>query len=99
MENPGDRLRADLERLAGRVYSEEGIPMFLACEDLASGIDAGQSAAVTLTPLNEDLASAFSRDASVWQGLRPAAPVTDVGKIVEVLAVRNFGASATEQNP
>ena len=37
VDSADDRLRNDLSRLAGRVYSEEGIPMVLACENLVPG--------------------------------------------------------------
>ncbi len=97
-ETPEDRLRADFDRATERVYPEEGIPMFLVCEDLAPNESSGEAAPFTLTSLNEDLASAFRRDAEAWPRIQPGAPAADACKIVEVLADRDFGAGRAEKN-
>ena len=94
MHKSEDRLRIDLDRLAERVYSEEGIAMFLACEDLTSDQTEGDPV-FTLKAINKNLASAIQRDASALQRIRPDAPLTDAAKIVEMLADRDFAAGGT----
>jgi hypothetical protein len=92
-----DSMKEDLARLGGHVYSEEGIPMFLACENLA----AGQTSRDRGTPpsaLNEKIATAFHRYASEWQRMHPDAPAGDAAKIVELLAGRDFAAGGTERS-
>lgn len=90
-----DRLRQDLVRLAPRAYSEEGIPVFLACEDLV--VDkSSQKSTVTLTPFSAALASDFRKNAEAWQRIHPDAPDTDVSKVIEVLADRDFATGGTE---
>ena len=93
-----DSLSAALNRLGARVYSEEGIPMFLACENLGPNQTSPARAPVPPTPLNETVASAFHRYADEWQHTRPDAPVTDVAKIVELLAYRDFAAGGAEKS-
>ena len=60
-ETVDERLREDLARLAPRAYSEEGIPVFLACVNLVPEKALGQGAKVSLTPLSGNLASSFRR--------------------------------------
>ena len=83
------RLREDLARLAPRAYSEEGIPVFLACEDLVADRTSQKSAA-TLTPFNAALAADLRKNAEAWQRIHPHATDADVGKLIEVLADRDF---------
>ena len=82
------RLREDLARLAPRAYSEEGIPVFLACEDLMPSTS-GQSVAA-LTPFNAAFAADLRKNAAAWQRIHPDATEADVGKLIEVLADRDF---------
>ena len=83
------RLREDLARLAPRAYSEEGIPVFLACEDLAPGRTSRQPAA-TLTRFNAAFAADLRKNAEAWQRIHPDATDADIGKLIEVLADRDF---------
>ncbi len=92
-----DSLGAQLNRLQARVYSEEGIPMFLACENVGPNQTSPERAPVPPTHLNEIAASAFHRYADQWQHTRPDAPITDVAKIVELLAYRDFAAGGAEK--
>jgi hypothetical protein len=95
MDRLEDRLRADLERLAQRTYSEAGIPMFLVCENLP----AAQKGAAERTPrgaLNEQLATAFRRDAEAWARARADAAAADAARIVERIAASDFGPEAGE---
>ncbi len=92
-----DRLRADLERLAPRAYSEEGVPMFLACVDLVPARSSQPAGNVTLTPLSSALASTLHKNAEAYRRIRPAAKVSDVAPLIEVLADRDFsGRGPTE---
>ncbi len=83
------RLREDLARLGPRAYSEEGVPVFLACEDLMPDKTPRKSAA-TLTPFNAALAADLRKNAEAWQRIHPQATDADVGKLIEVLAERDF---------
>ena len=83
------RLREDLARLAPRAYSEEGIPVFLACEDLVSNRTSRHFAA-TLTPFNAALAADLRKNAEAWQRIHPDATDADIAKLIEVLADRDF---------
>ncbi len=83
------RLREDLARLGSRAYSEEGIPVFLACEDLVPYRASRQSAA-SLTPFNAAFAADLRKNAEAWQRIHPDATDADVGKLIEVLADRDF---------
>ncbi len=93
-----ESLSTALSRLGKRVYSEEGIPMFLACENLEPTQTSTERTPLPSTPLNEKVASAFHHYADEWQRTRPNAPATDVAKIVELLAYRDFAAGGAEQS-
>ena len=83
-----ERLKQDVERLAPRVYSDEGIPVFLACVDLHR--PAGNHA--TLTHFNAKLARQFRDNAAAWEHLYPDAKPEDISKLIEILADRDFNA-------
>ena len=71
--------------------------MFLACENLGSDrilSERPRSGNI----LNERAASAFRRYAGEWQRLQPGAPATDVARIIELLAYRDFANGGTEKN-
>lgn len=91
-------LAKELEQLGTRVYSEEGIPMFLVCENVAEKGQSGSKQHTALTKLNEVVASAFRRYASEWTRTRPNASAADVAKIVELLAHRDFAAGGREKS-
>ncbi len=90
-----DGLRADLSSMGSRVYSEEGVPMFLACENLSGSGSAAAEAPIS-SALNRKVVSAFRRYADEWQQMRPDAPASDVAKILELLADRDFASGGTE---
>lgn len=83
-----EQLDNDLTRLGARTYSDEGIPVFLVCEDLAPGTTVRHS---QRKPLNPALADAFRKYAEILPRIRPHATEDDVPKLVEVLAERDFG--------
>jgi len=85
-----DRLRRDLASRSQRINSEEGIAMFLACENLVPDKSSHEPANVILTAMNTSLASAFQRNAAAWLRMHPDAQYGDVAQIVEVLAYRDF---------
>jgi len=87
------KLQSELATLARRVYSEEGIPMFLACENLTGAQPNSQTQP---GKLNHNVATAFHRYAAEWQHMHPDAKVADVAKIVELLANRDFTAGGLE---
>ncbi len=84
-ENIDERMRKDL---APHEYSEEGIPVFLACEDLTVNKP-------VLSPLNAYLSSEMRRNAEAMQRVKPDAAAGDVGKLIEVLAQRDFARGGT----
>ena len=84
-----ERLGQDVARLAPRAYSEEGVPVFLACENLEAD-KALRGPKVELTPFNTSVASDFRKTAEAWQRIHPDAPDTDISKVIEVLADRDF---------
>ncbi len=90
-----DRLSKDIARLSPRVYSEDGIPVFLACENLVP--TPHQPAEVALTPMNAALASAIHRNAEAWQRIRPHAEGKEVAQLIEVLAYRDFANGGTTE--
>ena len=94
MNETDDRLLADMKQLGTRVYSEEGIPMILACEDLTAKTAGARSSG----PMNAAIAGAFSRYVDAWQRLHPDAPASDVPKLVELLAYRDFAGGGSDNN-
>lgn len=96
VDTSDDNMRADLASLGKHVYSEEGIPMFLACINLSAPRTAHEQAQ-SPSALNQKVESAFQRYADGWQRMRPEAPASDVAKIIELLANRDFTAGGTER--
>jgi len=91
----GDEVLKDLTRLGSRVYSEEGIAVFLACENLARRPDGTANALPAPTALNTSLAATFRKYAEVLPRVRPEVVEGDVAKLVELLADRDFTAGGT----
>ena len=83
-----EKLKRDVERLAPRVYSDEGIPVFLACVDLHRP---AKKPAV-LTHFNAELARQMRDNAAAWERLYPEAKPEDISKLIEILADRDFNA-------
>jgi hypothetical protein len=88
------QLQADMTLLAKRVYSEEGIPMILGCEDLT----AKTPVAPASLAMNRAVAPAFHKYVEAWQHLHPDAPVGDVAKLLELLAYRDFAGGGKDTN-
>ena len=88
------RLREDLARLTPREYSEEGIPVFLACEDLV--VQTMPRSPATITSFNAALVADFRKNVEAWQRLHPDAASADVAKVIEVLADRDFADGGKE---
>lgn len=82
------QLKSDVERLAPRVYSDEGIPMLLACVDVTRG----DGAAAATTAFNAALAAELRATGAAWERLYPEAKTEDASKLLEVLADRDFAA-------
>jgi hypothetical protein len=88
-------VNTDLSRIGSRVYSEEGVAMFLACENLVPDGTSGNEAPAP-SALNEKVASAFQRYAREWEHAHPDAPAGDVAKILEVIADKDFSSGGRE---
>lgn len=82
-----EALLDELGRIEARAYSEEGIPMFLACEDLGAG---GVPPGFAPTAFNEALASAYRDYAVLLPGLDREMTEYDAANLVEILALRDF---------
>ena len=91
------RLHEDLARLASREYSDEGVPVFLACEDLV--VRAVPRSPAAITTFNAALVADFRKTVEGWLQIHPDAPNTDVAKVIEVLADRDFAAGGKEHQP
>ena len=83
------QLERDLSLLAKRNYAEEGISMFLVCENLASKDRA--STRQKSVPEGVALAQELRRNAAALNLNQPNATEADIPKILEVLAERDFG--------
>lgn len=88
MDPASQALKDDLDALGMRRYSEEGVAVFLACEDLVAA-KAGRPSAPP-NELSEKIAKGLRENGRAWQHLYPIAPEGDVATIIEVLAVRDF---------
>lgn len=88
------QLQADMTMLAKRVYSEEGIPMILTCEDLTAKKPVVPASKV----MNNAVAPAFHKIVEAWLRLHPDAPVGDVAKLLELLAYRDFSGGGKDTN-
>lgn len=95
----GEQVLRDLTRLGSRVYSEEGIAVFLACENLVRRGDGSASALPAPEPLNIALAATFRRYAEVLPRVRADVTEGDVAKLVELLADRDFAAGGKGLTP
>jgi hypothetical protein len=96
-------LEQDLARLDQRAYSEQGVPVFLVCEDLAredltraaslrgKGFARGRESAA--------LAEDFRRQTRLLEQIRPARTKADVAKLIEILADRDFGRRVRPPSP
>ncbi len=82
-------LREDVARLGSRAYSDEGIPVFLACEDwVAAKI---HRSAAPSSALSQTVALNLRKNGEAWLRIFPAAPDSDISKVIEILAERDFG--------
>lgn len=81
------QLQAAIDKVSGTEYSEVGVPMILACEDLT----AKQPVPPRYSKLmNESVANAFQQYSDAWNRMHPDAPATDLPKLVELLSARDF---------
>lgn len=76
--------------MGSRAYSDEGIAVFLACETVSGGAAPGP------TELSRVVAAQFRANAAAWQRIYPDAPDTDVSKVIEVIAERDFNRADSE---
>ena len=81
-------LREDMARLGSRAYSEEGIPVFLACEDVVAAKT--HRHAPPPPAWSQTVASDLRKNGEAWLRIFPNAPDTDISKLIEVLAERDF---------
>jgi hypothetical protein len=84
-----ERLEDALSRIQSRAYSEEGIPVFLAGEDLAAE-SPGAPAGFAPDALNRRLAAAYRDHAELLPGLERDGTEHDAALLVELLAEQDF---------
>lgn len=84
-----EQLRKDL---TPREYSEEGVPVLLACEDL-------RSKAAATTPYNASLAHQMHANGDAMLRIRPDVKADDVALVMEVLAARDFRNAGAAAEP
>ena len=96
-EDADRELKEDLARLGAHEYSDEGIPVFLACVDLVAESRGGLSAQPS--SLSRSVGSNIRRYGDAWQAMHPDAPDTDVSKVIEVLAERDFAHGGLGEKP
>jgi peptidoglycan/xylan/chitin deacetylase (PgdA/CDA1 family) len=89
-----EQLRKDLARMAPRADSEAGVPVLLACQDLVA-----EKMWAKTTAANAAIAAEFRRTAAAWQRIKPGAPATDVGNLIQVLADHDFANGGNEPAP
>jgi hypothetical protein len=85
---PDRALQEDLAKLGSHEYSDEGIAVFLACVDLVA--EQAGSPASPAPEFSKHVAADLRRYGDAWLRMHPDAPDTDAGKIIEVLADRDF---------
>ena len=83
-----ESLREDIARLGSRAYSDEGIPVFLACEDLVAAKT--HRHAPPPSGWNQTVASDIRKNGEAWLRIFPKAPDSDISKLIEILAQRDF---------
>ena len=93
------QLLRDFERTGSRTYSEEGITVFLVGENLAARSPERSPGRSSRESNGAELAAAFRHGAAVLPGMRPAVTPDDVGKLIEVLADRDFGTARRQAVP
>lgn len=81
------KLQGDMKQLSTRVYSEEGIAMILACEDLTARKPIGPSSS---KKMNTVMSTTLQKYVDSWLRLHPDAPAGDLAKLVELLAYKDF---------
>lgn len=85
-----------LKQLGKHVYSEDGVPMFLACENVTGPVSQEPDDTALPLDVNKRISAAFEHYAGEWQQQHPRASAGDVAKIVEVLAAHDFAAGGKE---
>ncbi len=91
-----EQLFAELARIEARAYSEEGIPMLLACEDLAAR-STGVPAGFAPTDENEALA-ADTGPCRALPELEREITEYDAANLVKLLALADFEAGGGERS-
>lgn len=93
-----EHLALEMKRLDKRVYSEEGIPMLLACENLVPNAATGMPVVLPTTEFNKVFSSAFRQYAEAWQRLLPGATDASIPKVLEFLADMDFARGGKESS-
>ena len=89
------QLQAAIDKVSATEYSEVGVPMILACEDLTAKqpVPARYS-----KPMNDAVATAFQQYSDAWNRMHPDAPAADLPKLVELLSARDFRSGGKDDN-
>ena len=85
-----EHILRDIEALQARDYSEVGVSMILACENL------GDEQPLAANPADGHMHEAFTHYADMFLEQRPDASEDDVAAIVELVAHKDFQAGGQE---
>ena len=89
------QLQAAIDKVSATEYSEVGVPMILACEDLTATAPVPP---IYSKAMNNAVASAFQQYADSWNRMHPDAPAADLPKLVELLSSRDFRSGGKDDN-
>ena len=95
--NIDDRLRKEIAEQAARSTSEEGVAVLLACVNLVEDKSSGKVPPVAPTKLSTTIAAELRRDSAAWERIQPNAPASDIAKLIQMLAERDFAGGGTEK--
>lgn len=95
---PAEQLDCDLARLGKRTYSDQGIGVFLVCENRV-GTKADSTRIQRRGNESRQLAAEFRRQVEVFKQLRPNRTDDDVPKLIEVLADRDLAKRTQSPRP
>ena len=83
--------------MSKRANSEAGVPVLLACVDLAPLKGTNKPPVPQLSPWNKTVTAQFKQTVAAWERVNPKPQEGDVGKVIQVLATRNFASSGGER--
>ena len=90
------RLRQQLAVMSKRANSEEGVPVILACVDMVPVKGTNKPPVPRLSPWNNTINAEFKQTVAAWERVNPNSKEADVGKVIQVMAARDFASGGRE---